>query len=68
MIFEDFKTSKMSLRSSKSSQPGQGWEMEALEGIESDYLGVALVVDFEIFRRSAIWGDCRRVQIAVFVR
>jgi len=22
---------------------------------------------FEIFRRSAIWGDCRRVQIAVFV-
>jgi len=33
-----------------------------------DYLAFALVVDFEIFRKCAIWGDCRRVQIAVFVR
>ena len=26
-----------------------------------------MVVDFEIFRKSGIWGDCRRVQTAVFV-
>jgi len=40
----------------------------SLDGRAETYLAFALVVDFEIFRRSTIWGDCRRVQIAVFVR